>query len=274
MNELIACGKTLPDAYHEALSLLKHCGEVTECADWNTTQKEVSMTMVVEEPLSEPRISKMFIGGPKELEQYRQEMLDGILDFEVAQGKWEYTYHDRMVNYPIPRDYEREDCNGIIVDSFNQVDFVIGELRRNPSSRRAVIAIRDVGTDAFSDDAACWQHAQYFIRDGKLECKVLFRSNDACKATFMNAFALICLQERIAGELGVPVGQYVHRANSFHCYENDFGMLDGYVSRIENAEDEYDVCFDYEDDWKEEMVAARSEIAKQVDELKDRGNAG
>ena len=268
MVERIAIGRTLPEAYHAALRKLAVDGEICDCADWNTKQKELSMTMIVTDPLKEPRISKLFIGGPKELEQYRQEMLDGILDFEVERGKWDYTYHDRMVNYPgpkviFPNGYK--DRAGI-----NQIDFVISELKRNPSSRRAVILIRDPYVDAFSDDPSCLQVIQYFIRDNKLECKVLFRSNDACKATFMNAFALICLQKRIANKLGVEVGQYVHRANSFHCYEQDFGMLEGYYNRIVTTEDHDDLCFDYEDDWREEMEGYQAEIANQVEELKSR----
>ena len=274
MKEKILYGSTLPNAYHRALIQLHDSGEITDCADWNTKQKELSMTMVVTEPFKEPMISKCFIGGQKELEQYRLEMLDGILDFEVEQGKWDYTYHDRMVNYPIiQKKYNKQLPNAtfLSVDSVNQIDFVIAELKRNPSSRRAVIIIRDVGKDTESSDAACMQNIQYFIRNGKLDCKVLFRSNDACKATFMNAFALICLQERIANELGVPVGQYVHRANSFHCYEQDFGLLDGYVLRIEDAEDKYDVCYDYKGDWEEDMAEYRDEIMEQVEVLKARG---
>ena len=46
-------------------------------------------------------------------------------------------------------------------------------------------------------------------------------------------------------------------------------MLEGYVKRIEAAEDEDDVCFDYEDDWAEEMAGYREEIAKQVQLLKE-----
>lgn len=268
MKEWIVYGNTLPNCYHQALQKLSEETESVPCADWNTTQKEISMTMVVEHPLAEPMISKLFIGGPRELEQYRQEILDGILDFEVEHGNWTYTYHDRMVNY----DYTLHNV-GLLEETItdcklDQIQFVIQELKRNPSSRRAVILIRDVGIDAFSDDPACLQHIQYFIRKGALHCKVLFRSNDACKAAFMNAFALILLQKRIADALGVPVGTYTHRANSFHCYEKDFEMLTGYANRIAKAEDAYDVCFDYMDGWDEEMEEAKEEIAELVKELK------
>ena len=247
-------------AYHNALAKLKEEGEFSDCADWGTTQQEVSMTMVVENPLQEPMISKLFIGGPRELEQYRQELLDGILDFEIERGNWTYTYHDRMVNYPIER-------NGMY--SFNQVKFVAEELTRNPSSRRAVILVRDPSVDAFSEDPACLQHIQFFIRGDKLHCKVLFRSNDACKATFMNAFGLIMLQQTLAKALGLEMGTYTHRANSFHCYEKDIPMLEGYCKTIN--EKSFDDCtYDYVGEWDELMEEYKADIAAEVRELFNR----
>ena len=246
MREYLAEGKNLPETYHKALTILEEKGPVTECADWNTTQKEVCMTMFVEEPLSEPMISRCFIGGAKELQQYVMEMLDGILDFEVEKGNWAYTYHQRYAD---------------------QVPFIVSELKRNPSSRRAVMTIRDKDADMGSDDPACLQHIQYFIRDEKLHCKVLFRSNDACKAAFMNAFALIMLQKRIEDELSVHVGTYTHRANSFHCYEKDFELLKGYIARIHSGND---VTYDYEDEWQDLMEDYIPEIEETVKELRER----
>ena len=61
----------------------------------------------------------------------------------------------------------------------------------------------------------------------------------------MNAYALIMLQKRIADCLGIEVGTYVHRANSFHCYERDFQLLEKYVNRIETSEIE-DLTYNYE----------------------------
>ena len=244
MREFLLTGRTLPDAYHDALRWLHALGAKTDVPDYNTTQKEVSMTMQVLYPLAEPMISKLFIGGPKELEQYRQEMLDGILDFEIERGNWAYTYHSRMEK---------------------QIPFIIRELKRNPDSRRAVIDTRDWLTDSESSDPACLQHIQYFIRDGALHCKVLFRSNDACKAAFMNMFALIMLQKRIADELGVRVGTYTHRANSFHVYERDFGLLEGYVKRLDSGESN---TYNYAGEWDELMEACKPEIASMVETLR------
>ena len=245
MFEHLVRGTTLPEAYHNALEALYLNHEEMPCPDYDTRQKEASMTIVVESPLSEPMISKLFIAEPRSLEQYRQEILDGILDFEVERGKWEYTYHLRMKD---------------------QIPWVIGELKRNPESRRAVVLIR-ADRDRSTDSPACLQHLQYFIRGGALHCKVLFRSNDATKATFMNAFALIMLQKKIADALGTPIGSYTHRANSFHVYERDYDMFDGYVRRIRSGGE---LAFFYEGDWDEQMEEAKPEIAKLVEELKTR----
>ena len=249
MNDFTSHGMSLPEAYHEALLCLYKCGDVVNCPDYNTTQKELSMTMKVIEPLAEPMISKMIPCGPRELMQYEMEMLDGILDFEVEKGKWSYTYHQRMAV---------------------QFGFIISELTRNPDSRRACIVVRDKEADMDSTDPACLQHIQYFIRDGKLHCKVLFRSNDAVKATFMNAYALIRLQQQFARALGVEMGTYVHRANSFHVYERDFDLLESYVERCLLTEDKDELAYNYEGDWEELMLHEVPKILADVEKLKER----
>ena len=254
MYELFARGETLPEAYHNALIMLHECHEEMPCPDYNTRQKEASMTFVVENAMTEPMISMLFVGDYRSLEQYTQEILDGILDFEVERGNWDYTYHQRMES---------------------QLPWIMDELKRNPDSRRAIISIRNE-TDMTLASPACLQSIQFFIRNGRLHCKVLFRSNDAAKAAFMNAFALIMLQRRIAGLLGVPVGSYTHRANSFHVYERDYEMFDGYVRRISSAgaSGQRNLAYDYEGGWDELMEEARPEIAKMVEEQRRKGYEG
>ena len=245
MFELFVEEVSLPDAYHKALEALYDKNEEIPCPDYNTRQKEASVTFVAHEPLAEPMISKLFVGDPRSLEQYRQEILDGILDFEVELGNWEYTYHKRMEK---------------------QIPWIISELTRNRDSRRAVISIRN-DDDLSSGSPACLQIIQYFIRGDALHCKVVFRSNDATKAAFMNAFALVMLQKSIADYLGLPVGSYTHRANSFHVYERDYEMFDGYVRRIKAGDE---LAYHFTGDWDELMEEAKPEIAKMVAQLRER----
>ncbi len=246
MKELFVTGKSLTEAYHKSILGLYYDGIITNCPDYNQLQKECSMTIVVEEPLSEPMISKLFIGGHSDLEQYRQEVIDGILDFKIGHG-WDYTYHDRI---------------------FKQIPFVYDELRRNHDSRRAVIVVRDSEIDAMPGNTspACLQHIQFFIRNKKLYGKFLMRSNDAPKATFMNMFAFIMLQKKIANDLDVEMGSYTHRANSFHCYERDFKLLESYVKSIEKGDS---ITYEYESFYKELMEESRPDIERKVLQLKN-----
>ena len=273
-NEAMVCASSLPEAYHSALCMLGDLGEIVPCPDWdqtngkNGTQLELSMTMVVTNPLEEPMISKLFPGGQRELQQYVMEMLDGILDFEVDAGNWEYTYHRRMTQFVAQQEFITDEILYTLPRYVNQIEFVINELKRNQYSRRAVIDIRDNSYDMFHDSPACLQHIQYFIRDGSLDCKVLFRSNDVCKAAFMNAFALIMLQKRIADALGVKMGTYTHRANSFHCYSKDYDLLKGYIRRIKD--NPKNTTYDYVGEWKDEMEEYIPDIMDSVEELKER----
>lgn len=246
MKEIFITGTTLPDAYHKALQALYIEGVISDCPDYNQTQKECSMTIHIENPLQEPRISKLFIGGHSDLFQYENEIVNGILNFRIGHG-WNYTYNERIMK---------------------QYSFIIKELGRNPYSRRAVIDVRDWQYDSKdgNDSPACLQNIQYFIRNGKLDCCVLFRSNDLPEATFMNMWGLIRLQEKIADELGVDVGTYVHRANSIHCYEKDFKLLEGYIKGINSNQD---LTYNYEEFYKDLMLESLPSLLQKIEQLKE-----
>ena len=248
MKEIFIREKNLTAAYHKALFELETNGEVLDCPDWNQKQKECAMTIHIEEPIAEPRISKLIIGGPYDLQRYVMELIDGLLDFKINKG-WDYTYHERFSAY---------------------IPFVLEELRRNQYSRRAVISIRNNDIDSKTTDPACMQSIQYFVRNGKLDCMILFRSNDLPEAFFFNAFGLIKLQEKIAGELGVEIGTYTHRSNSMHCYEKDFPMLENFAKAI-SEKPAAELCYDYKGDWDELMEGEIPGIMELVEELKVRG---
>jgi len=267
MKDIFVEGRTLPEAYHAAI-LAMLGGQLADCSDWNLkglpeySQLECRMTLHVEEPLAEPRISRLGIFGPRELEQYRLEILDGLIDFAVdtlverdgrLQPLEDYTYHHRMVK------------------PFDQLRFAIEELRRNPqmSSRRAVIGIRDNLVDSRIDSPACLQSIQFFVREGKVDLCALFRSNDFANAFFMNAFGLGCLQQSVAEELGLPAGTYSHTANSMHIYQKDFELFAGYVGRIREESPE-SLVFAYEGHLKELMDEERPDILRHWQAVRDR----
>jgi hypothetical protein len=61
------------------------------------------------------------------------------------------------------------------------------------------------------------------------------RSSDIILGLAYDVPAFTIMQEVMANELGVELGEYVHTSNSLHCYQRDFEMLD----EIANSEITY-----------------------------------
>jgi len=187
--------------------------------------KDCSMTIVVEEPLSEPMIHKDFPGGLEDLQEYVLEVLDGIKDHCVRRAddpedtRWEYTYHQRLFGYEAPG----------VEGAIDQIEHFALKLADVPHTRRAQAITWKVWEDPDCYDPPCLQSIWCrLLADGnggwRLNTNVRFRSNDAYKAAFMNMFAIIQLQSRIAARIEalrsepVRLGRYVHQADSYHIY--------------------------------------------------------
>jgi thymidylate synthase len=246
--------KSLAKAYNELLlEMWMHLREgvweipLLPCKAYNTNRYSTSGVMIVDEPLAEPMISVCGIHDPHSLQQYTMEILDGILDFEIKKGNWKYTYHDRMVS-PV-----------------DQIDAVVKELKEDLYSRRAVISIRAL-CDIGSSDPACMQNIQFLYDGSALNMYVLFRSNDLVKATFMNAYALIRLGERVSKMVGVQMGSYTHMVNDLHVYRQDYEQLKKYAVRITEAPNA--CCEYYRNAWDELMESEILAIESMVEELK------
>jgi thymidylate synthase len=185
--------------------------------------KDATMLITVTDPLGEPMIHKDFPGGPVELQEYVMEVCDGIKDHLVrnpddpADTRWEYTYHQRLFKYEVPA-----------LKAFDQIEGVCQKLARTPHTRRAQAITWKVWEDNDCYDPACLQSiwCRILEEEGQpvLSMNVRFRSNDAYKAAFMNMFALVQLQKRIAARISeltgrpVQLGRYSHLADSYHIY--------------------------------------------------------
>jgi len=185
--------------------------------------KDATMILTVHEPLAEPMIHRDFPGGFEELQEYVMEVCEGIKDHCVrdpndpSDTRWEYTYHQRLFGYEVPTQRPTD-----------QIEHICQQLAKTPFTRRAQAVTWKVWEDAACYDPACLQSVWCRIieESGRrvLSMNVRFRSNDAYKAAFMNIFALVQLQAKIAARIaelsGVPValGRYCHMADSFHIY--------------------------------------------------------
>jgi thymidylate synthase len=187
--------------------------------------KDATMIMAVREPFSQPRIHLAFPGGMEDLEKYRQEIVFGVHDnwINPEEGKWTYTYHDRLFNYHLPENPEK---------TINQVEKLIEKLSVTHYSRRAQGITWIPFYDANTDDPPCLQRIWCRIVQENSELYLVmnthWRSRDAYRAAFMNLFGITELQKYIAEEISkkinkkVNVGRYVDISDSYHIYGESF----------------------------------------------------
>lgn len=109
---------------------------------------------------------------------------------------------------------------------FDQVAQVIDTLKRDPYSRRAVINFNVPNPKRFeTKDEICTIALVFELRDGKLDCTGIMRSNDVWLGTPYDVVFFTELQKHIANELDVGYGKYTHFAVSLHAYEKDIDRV-------------------------------------------------
>lgn len=210
---------TLPEAWEKAVIAVWEDGcKIPTAYDKpdDPPSRDCSLVLSVKYPFAEPRIHLAIPGGIRELEIYKQEVCDGIHDhwIDPANGKWEYTYHERLRRYDVPG----------VEQAFDQIQYMIDCLVDLPYTRRAQGVTWQTWNDAGIADPPCLQRIWVRIIGDRLVMNVHMRSNDAYKAAFMNMYAFTEWQryiaEQVSEKLGeeILVGQYNHWVDSFHIY--------------------------------------------------------
>jgi thymidylate synthase len=136
------------------------------------------------------------------------------------------------INCEVESNYGEYLFNNTTRTSHSQWGWVIRELRKDPDSRRATIAInqpKHKGKNAL--DIPCTQYLQFFIRENKLHLGVCMRSNDIVYGFCNDVFTFCLFQQMMYNELrrsvkfkNLELGNYFHHAGSMHIYEKHFKM--------------------------------------------------
>lgn len=110
------------------------------------------------------------------------------------------------------------------VQEVDQLRYVYETLKKDPSSRQAVMTLWDPVKEyhaGSSKDYPCSNWVTFRIRDNKLHCMLGIRSNDLLWGfSHINVYEFTVIQEILAGMLGVEVGEYHHVAQSLHIYQH------------------------------------------------------
>lgn len=154
------------------------------------------------------------------------------MKYAIGEMLWYLSANNKLSEIQkYTKGWDRMTDDGITVNSnygycvmkkygFDQLEFVINELKKNPNSRRAVIHIKEP-SDKPSNDVNCTVCLQFFIREDKLYMTTYMRSNDIWFGFPYDVFQFTCLQIYLSMVLEVELGTYTHIAGSLHLYKRN-----------------------------------------------------
>ena len=159
-----------------------------------------------------------------------------------------------------------------------QLDYVYEELRRDPASRRAVVAIYSEADQRESLDVPCTLALHFLIRQGKLDLMVNMRSSDLFLGLPYDVSQFAFLQQVVAGWLSIEPGRYIQWAHSAHIYGEHVARAEDVVKDGDLLELEAKVPkLSFEDTWSQtnlffnlerEMRERRLGAAQLADDLR------
>lgn len=104
---------------------------------------------------------------------------------------------------------------------------IVAKLKQDNGSRQAIVSIyKSDDMLVETKDVPCTIALQFAIRNNKLNLHVMMRSNDLIWGFQYDMFNFSIIQEIIANELGIDIGDYYHTATSFHVYDYHWGLLE------------------------------------------------
>ncbi len=125
------------------------------------------------------------------IEQYMPKMLT-----DVVGPNEDYTYGSR------------------IVVSYNRV---VDLLKETPNTNQAILQVAEP-MDTHLGDPPCLRHIDIRVRDGKLYFYPYFRSWDLWNGFPANLAAIAVVQDQMATEIGVEVGEMIAASKGLHLY--------------------------------------------------------
>lgn len=137
-----------------------------------------------------------------------------------------------VVNY---RDHGIADAfrlkNDVIVKGFDQISWVINEIKTNPTSRRLLVSGWNPQEIGNVDLPPCHTLFQFFVEDGKLSSQLYQRSADMFLGVPFNIASYALLTNIIAKECNLSLGEFIWTGGDVHLYSNHLDQAKEQCSR-------------------------------------------
>jgi thymidylate synthase len=120
----------------------------------------------------------------------------------------------------------RDSCGG-----FDQIKWLVNEIRKNPSSRRLILSAWSAEQIELMALPPCHLLCQFYVRNNKLSCQLYQRSADSILGIPFNVASYSLLTHIIARECNLEVGDFVHTIGDAHIYLNHIDQVKEQLSR-------------------------------------------
>jgi thymidylate synthase len=124
------------------------------------------------------------------------------------------------------RSWEGKD--GKVID---QISELIGQIKKNPDSRRLIVSAWNVGDLSEMALMPCHNMFQFYVADGKLSCQLYQRSADVFLGVPFNIASYALLTMMIAQVCELEPGDFVHTFGDVHIYSNHMEQVKLQLSR-------------------------------------------
>jgi dihydrofolate reductase/thymidylate synthase len=117
-------------------------------------------------------------------------------------------------------------------EGFDQLEFVINEIKNNPNSRRIILNAwnaKDIDKMALPP---CHVMAQFYVNNGKLSCLMTQRSCDIGLGVPFNIASYALLTHMIAYLCDLEAYELIHSMGDTHIYKNHTHALDEQLTRL------------------------------------------
>ena len=117
----------------------------------------------------------------------------------------------------------------IIQEGFDQIEWVINEIKTNPASSRLIVNSWNPHVHCQSGSAAlppCHTLFQFFVKQGKLHCQLYQRSADFLIGVPFNIASYALLTHLVAAECNLEVGEFMWIGGDVHVYSNQVEFLE------------------------------------------------
>lgn len=115
--------------------------------------------------------------------------------------------------------------------TIDQITQVIGQIKKNPDSRRLIVSAWNVGEIDQMKLPPCHAFFQFYVANGKLSCQLYQRSADIFLGVPFNIASYALLTMMIAQVCDLEAGEFIHTLGDAHIYSNHFEQVALQLSR-------------------------------------------